>query len=340
MEKVKILGISGAHRKNQTTEHMLEECMESARQLGPWVETEIVHLMDYEIKPCIGCCACYTDVDEEHNTFYCSQKDDCWKVLQKIIEADGIIAASPVYWGGMSGRLRTFIDRTLGFCHGSSTKFRGCCGKKIGAALSIGWDVHGGEEFVIDDIHHWYLTMDTIVVGAGHHHPHGTYVGGAVYKQPYATPTGYHRDTFGMRSVRGTGKRVAEVALLYKLGHKALMENYDEYNTAIKDCLENPADSIQIDWDGYFKVQRHFPTIHMGVPEVLATGAKAIDKYVEWQVIKKNQRHGQAFGDDAEHGLNAEGFKKWITEDLGVIGLTDEELYKRDPEYFEEWVVR
>jgi len=328
MKKVKILGISGACRKNKTTDGMLRDCLESAEMLGPWVETEFVRLMDYEIKNCRGCCACYNRLSEDGGIYFCVNKDDTHIVLRKMLEADGIIAATPVYWGGMTGRLKTFIDRTLGFCHGSSTKFRGAMGRKVGAALAIGWDTHGGMELTIDDIHHWMFTQDMIVVGAGHHHPHGTYLGGATHKQPYATNDGYKKDIFGMRSVRGTGKRVAEVALMLKQAELTL--DKDQY----KGTVDMEKNDIEIDWDAYFKLSKHFPTIHIGAPHVVASAKRALDKYLEWMTVKKKDRIGESFGDDEGVLLNEKNFKKWMLEDVGLILVSDAEMYRHDPEYF------
>lgn len=336
--KIKILGINGSHRKDQNTENMLNDALDSAKMLGPWVETEAVRLLDYNIKYCIACYACYTQLHERGDVFYCTIKDDCHEVLRKMLDADGILVASPVYWGGMSGRLKTFFDRTLGFCHGSSTKVRGALGKKAGGALAIGWDAHGGMEYVIDDIHHWMLTHDMIIVGAGHHHPHGCFVGGAVYKQPVSTPTGYRRDTWGMRSVRGVGKRVAEVALILKEGIDAarkLAESGD-----IEMAKRKKDGKIEIDWDKFFKVQRHFPTIHIGVPGRIASAERTLDKYVEWMTVRKDEKVGEVFGKDVKKGIDEKEFRKSMLEDHKLILLTDEEMYNHDPEFFEEYLKR
>lgn len=333
METVKILGISGGHRKNKTTDGMLKECLSSAQMLGPWVETEFVRLMDYNIKPCIACLACYTEVDPSGEVFFCSVKDDTAKVLKKMLWADGIIAATPVYWGGMTGRLKTFIDRTLGFCHGSSTKFRGALGKKVGGAIAIGWDTHGGMEYTIDDIHHWYLTHDMVVVGAGHHHPHGAYIGGITSKQPHSEVDAYKYDTFGMRSIRGLGKRVAEMALINREGKK-LIKGLEEFN--VKPKKDNG--KIQIDWDKYFRIQKHFPTIHVGAPGQIASSKNAIDKFLEWNTTRKDEKVGEVHGEAVGKLIKEENFRKWMFEDIGLVLVSDEELYQHDPEYFGEYL--
>ena len=334
MEKVKILGISGTHRKNKTTDRMLMECLDSAKMLGPWVETEFVRVMDYNIKPCIGCFACYTRLDPSGDFYYCSVKDDMPILLKKLLWADGIITASPVYWGGMTGRLKTFIDRTVGFCHGASTKYRGAMGEKVAGAITISWDVHGGLEATIDDIHHWYLAEDMIVVGAGHHHPHGAYFGGMVGKQPHSDEEGFKHDTFGMRSVRGLGKRVAEMALLHREGRELLKKLKE-----VQVIVEKEKDGgIEIDWDKYFQVQKHFPTIHIGVPGKIASSKKAIEKYIEWNTQKKDEKRGEVFGETVGKMITEDDFKKWMLKDIGMILISDEELYRHDPEYFKEYL--
>ena len=333
MDKVTILGISASHRKNKTTDGMLKECLKSAEMLGPWVKTEFICLMDYTIKPCIACLACLNEIDASGDP-YCTLKDDVPKLLKKMLQADGIIAATPIYFGGMSGLLKVFIDRTLPFAHGANTKYRGALEEKVGGALAIGLDPHGGMEVTIDDIHHWYFTHGMTVVGTGYHHPHGCYIGGVIGKAPYSDAEGYKHDTFGMRSVRGLGKNVAEMALVKREGVR-LIRSLKEFE--VKPEVKRH-EEIEIDWDKYYSVMKHFPQIHIGVPGKVASSRNAIDKYLEWNIERKGEKVSETLGEDVGTFLDPEKFKRWLLEDIGLILVSDDEMYRHDPEYFEEYL--
>jgi multimeric flavodoxin WrbA len=68
-------------------------------------QTEKVFLKDKSINYCTGCGTCF-------NTGKCSQKDDMAEVLEKMISADVIVMATPVYFYTMCAQMKTFIDRT------------------------------------------------------------------------------------------------------------------------------------------------------------------------------------------------------------------------------------
>jgi multimeric flavodoxin WrbA len=65
-----------------------------------------VILSELEIKPCVGHddCSAYKE---------CPQNDDMNLLLNKFLEAEGIILATPVYWYNVTAQMKTFIDRTI-----------------------------------------------------------------------------------------------------------------------------------------------------------------------------------------------------------------------------------
>jgi len=75
-----------------------------AQQAGH--QTEKIRLQEKKINYCTGCGTCVNG----HNG--CSQKDDMTEVLEKMIAADVIVMATPVYFYTMCGQMKTFIDRT------------------------------------------------------------------------------------------------------------------------------------------------------------------------------------------------------------------------------------
>lgn len=101
MSKVVIL--VGSVRKGGNTEMLAEAFADGARQNH---DVEIVSVADYNVNPCIGCNSCF---HREGKT--CFQQDDMQKIYLKLAEADVIVAASPVYFYGVSAQLKAVIDR-------------------------------------------------------------------------------------------------------------------------------------------------------------------------------------------------------------------------------------
>jgi multimeric flavodoxin WrbA len=77
--------------------------MIGARDAGNQVEK--IFLGDKEIGYCTGCGSCYT----RHK---CIQQDDMVDLLEKMVTADVIIMATPVYFYTMNAQMKTLIDRT------------------------------------------------------------------------------------------------------------------------------------------------------------------------------------------------------------------------------------
>jgi len=74
------------------------------------VDVEIINLFDYDIKTCIGCEHCLIKGG-------CVLNDQAFEIMEKIKLSDGIILASPVYMENVSGKLKTFVDRTCSWFH-------------------------------------------------------------------------------------------------------------------------------------------------------------------------------------------------------------------------------
>lgn len=74
------------------------------------IDVEIVNLFDYDIKTCIGCEHCLIKGS-------CVLTDQTLEIMDKIKLSDGIILSSPVYMENVSGKLKTFVDRTCSWFH-------------------------------------------------------------------------------------------------------------------------------------------------------------------------------------------------------------------------------
>ena len=104
---VKAIGINGSPRKNWNTATLLEKALEGAGSEG--ARTELVHLYELDYKGCISCFACKKKTGKSYGK--CAVKDELTPVLKKVSEADVIILGSPIYFGTVTGEMRSFLER-------------------------------------------------------------------------------------------------------------------------------------------------------------------------------------------------------------------------------------
>lgn len=98
-----VLILSASPRRQGNSDILCDRFLEGARESGHAVEK--IFLRDYKIGYCTGCGYCF-DAHE------CSQKDDMAPLLEKMVGADVIVFATPVYFYSMDAQMKCFIDRT------------------------------------------------------------------------------------------------------------------------------------------------------------------------------------------------------------------------------------
>mgnify|MGYP005755895061 FL=1 len=102
---MKILVLNGSPRLNGNTMHMVKAFKKGAEDAGHSVDIENVAHMN--IHGCLACEYCRTK-----EKAVCVQKDDMQKLYQKILEADMLVFASPIYYFTLSAQLQSVIHRT------------------------------------------------------------------------------------------------------------------------------------------------------------------------------------------------------------------------------------
>ena len=100
----KVLILSGSPRKNGNSDILCDEFMKGAVEAGN--EVEKIRVAEKNIGYCRACYAC-------RGTGVCAIKDDMAEVLQKMIDADVLVLASPVYFYSIDAQLKALIDRTV-----------------------------------------------------------------------------------------------------------------------------------------------------------------------------------------------------------------------------------
>jgi multimeric flavodoxin WrbA len=147
---MKILAVNGSHRKGKNTAEMLKTVLAAAEELG--AQTELVELMDYEIKECKSCNKCLFKPE-------CSiADDDMGKLYEKMLEADGIVFGSPVYFSNVTGRLKDFIDRSRPL-HLVENALDG----KVGGAVVHAGLRNGGQELALTILHTYMMGQGMLV---------------------------------------------------------------------------------------------------------------------------------------------------------------------------------
>ena len=97
-----VLVISSSLRKDSNSEQLAVSFAEGAKSAGH--EVELVSLRDKEIRFCVGCLAC-------QKTQRCFMHDDADAIREKMLHADVLVFATPIYYYEMSGILKTMLDR-------------------------------------------------------------------------------------------------------------------------------------------------------------------------------------------------------------------------------------
>lgn len=100
----KILILSASPRKDGNSDLLCDQFARGAEEAGHSVEK--IRVQEQKINPCLACYGC-------RGTGSCVQKDGMAAILEKMVEADTLVLATPVYFYSMDGQLKTLIDRTL-----------------------------------------------------------------------------------------------------------------------------------------------------------------------------------------------------------------------------------
>lgn len=113
---MKILAIVGSYRKNGNTDQMVRLILERMAQLAAaqqvLLDVETVYLGHPEVQPCRGCRVCFDRGEEK-----CPVRDDLLAIKAKMLAADGVLAAAPVYVDDVNGLTKNWIDRLAHLCH-------------------------------------------------------------------------------------------------------------------------------------------------------------------------------------------------------------------------------
>jgi Multimeric flavodoxin WrbA len=140
---MKIIAINGSPRKDGNTSFALQTIGSRLNLNG--IEFESVQIGHRQIHGCMACGKCYKTKDDT-----CGIKNDAFNEFIPLLkEADGIMLASPVYFSGIAGTMKCFLDRLFYVSGSNGNYFR----HKVGAALAV--VRRSGGSSTLDGLNHY-----------------------------------------------------------------------------------------------------------------------------------------------------------------------------------------
>jgi multimeric flavodoxin WrbA len=183
-----ILGISGSPRPDGNTSYTVKYALDILKQQG--FTTKYISLSGKDIKPCIGCWKC-------KETLSCLQQDDMPEIIDAMKWCHGLIIGSPVYFGMVSGQLKTMMDRCVAMrpSYGVPLPMAG----KIGGGIACGFARNGGQEITLQNIHTFLLQMNMQTISDGSDYSHS---GATIVEEA-------KNDSWGMETVKNLALNLA-----------------------------------------------------------------------------------------------------------------------------------
>ena len=151
VERMKIVGIIGSPRLGGNTESLTRIALKEISNKG--LKTELIPLAGKKIEPCDSCRSCQT-------TGKCHIKDDFENIYSKMIEADGIILASPVFFGAATPQIASLISRCFAYTGPRGRPFE----DKVGGPIVVAR--RAGHNFTLAQLMFFFMIHGMIVPGS------------------------------------------------------------------------------------------------------------------------------------------------------------------------------
>lgn len=145
----KVVIISSSPRKGGNSDTMADAFLMGAIEAGN--EVEKINIRDMELKFCIGCLSCL-------RTGKCVLTDGMNELYDKVQHADILVFATPVYYYGMTGQLKTFLDR-LNPLYSKNNSF-----KEVYVLMSAAENEDSAMDGTINGVQCWIDCFDGVAI--------------------------------------------------------------------------------------------------------------------------------------------------------------------------------
>ena len=185
VDKMKIFGICASPREN-TTSYVLNHALNILKDNN--FDCDMFNTVGKSIKPCMHCDYCLENKK-------CIIEDDMDEVYNGLLNADGIILATPVQSGSISSNLSAIMDRTRALEAVDYNILRG----EIGMSIAVGGDRTGGQDFAHLSNITYFMIHGIIPVSGG---PFGSNLGASFWSNDSLDDI--KKDSYGMESLNRT----------------------------------------------------------------------------------------------------------------------------------------
>ena len=153
---MKVIAFNGSARKDGNTAIMARWVFEELEKEG--IETELYQMKGKQINGCIACYKCF----ENQNQRCAVKKDDVNECIEKMLAADAIILASPVYFSDVTAQIKALIDRAGMTAIANNAMFR----RKLGASVVVAR--RGGASHTFASLNNFFFISQMIVPGSNY----------------------------------------------------------------------------------------------------------------------------------------------------------------------------
>jgi multimeric flavodoxin WrbA len=153
---MKVVAFNGSARKDGNTAILVKLVFKELKKAG--IKTELVQLAGKKIRGCTACGNCFTSQDKR-----CAVKGDILNdCIEKMLDAEGVILASPTYFSDVSSEMKALIDRAGFVAKANQDMFR----RKVGASVVA--VRRGGAIHAFDTMNHFFFISQMIVPGSSY----------------------------------------------------------------------------------------------------------------------------------------------------------------------------
>ena len=138
---MKTIVLMGSPNRHGSTSILVDEFVRGAKEAGH--QTEVIDVCHADIHPCTGCVHCGYEGP-------CVQKDDVEIIRRKLLAADMVVFATPLYYYGMTAQLKTVVDRFCAYNSSLNSKHL------KSALLTVAWNA---DDWTFEALEAHYRTL-------------------------------------------------------------------------------------------------------------------------------------------------------------------------------------